>query len=103
MSKELEAAFHDEMLNVYDRAKRECGYNAVRFLQMVNEHGGVATAKLLLASKHHSEGLTRLWEEGRLDISMEAALLRDPWRKLFSEDELEAARKRLHDLGYRHA
>jgi hypothetical protein len=103
MSKGLEGAFHDEMLNVYDRAKRECLYNAIRFLQMVNEHGGVAAAKLLLASNHHPEGLTRLWVERRLDISMEAVVLRDPWNKLFSKEELRIARKRLDDLGYKGA
>ena len=67
---------------------------------MVNAHGGLAAAKMLLAAKHHPEGLTRLWEEGRLDISMEALVLRDPWRHLFSEEELSIARKRLTDLGY---
>lgn len=101
MTNALETAFHSEMLNVYERAKRECRYNAVRFLQMVNEHGGVATAKMLLASKQHPEGLTRLWKEGRLDISMEALVLREPWRSLFSNEELDVARKRLDALGYK--
>lgn len=27
-----EAMFHKEMMRIYDRAKRECGYNATRFL-----------------------------------------------------------------------
>jgi hypothetical protein len=100
MSKDLESAFHDKMLEVYDRAKTECRYTATRFRQMVNEHGGLEAAKMLLASKHHPEGLTRLWEEGRLDISMEALILRHPWSQLFSEEELSLARKRLKDLGY---
>jgi hypothetical protein len=103
MSKDLEATFHQEMLNVYERAKRECRYNAIRFREMVTDHGGLAAAKLLLASKHHPEGLTRLWKEGRLDISMEAVLLRDPWRSLFSEEELRIARNRLDALGYKGA
>ncbi|MBI4191528.1 MAG: hypothetical protein HY525_13445 [Betaproteobacteria bacterium] len=103
MSKDLETAFHQEMLNVYHRAKKECRYNAIRFLEMVTDHGGLAAAKLLLASKHHPEGLTRLWEEGRLDISMEALLLKEPWCSLFSEEELRVARKRLDDLGYKGA
>jgi len=103
MGKDLEAAFHNEMLNIYECAKKECRYNAARFHQMVNEYGGLAAAKALLASKHHPEGLTRLWEERRLDISMEALVLRDPWRALFSEEELRVARKRLDALGYKGA
>jgi hypothetical protein len=100
MATELETAFHGKMLEVYDRAKLECRYTATRFRQMVNENGGLQAAKMLLASKHHPEGLTRLWEEGRLDISMEALILRHPWSELFSEEELSVARKRLKDLGY---
>lgn len=100
MSKDLEDAFHQKMIEVYDRAKRECRYMATRFYQMVNAHGGLAAAKMLLTSKQHPEGLTRLWEEGRLDISMEALVLREPWNQLFSEEELSVARKRLNELGY---
>ena len=103
MSKDLEAAFHQEMLNVYERAKKECRYNAIRFREMVTDHGGLAAAKSLLASKHHPEGLTRLWKEGRLDISMEALVLTDPWRSLFAEEELLIAQKRLDALGYKSA
>ena len=35
----------------------------------------------------YSEGLTRLWEEKRLNISMEATVLQEPWQALFTEDE----------------
>lgn len=62
---------------------------------------GLAAAKTLLAATRHPEGLTRLWEEGRLDISMGALVLRDPWSGLFTEEELSVARKRLKDLGYK--
>lgn len=96
----LEIEFHKEMLDVYERAKRECNYTATRFLQMVIDDGGLAAAKRLLASEGFSEGLTRLWEEGRLDISMEAQVLRNPWRQLFTDEELGVARRRLTELGY---
>ncbi len=41
---ELERRFHREMVQIYERAKRETGYNATRFLQMVSNQGGLATA-----------------------------------------------------------
>ena len=97
---DIETAFHKGMLDIYERAKRECNYTATRFLQMVIDDGGLAAAKRLLASDGFSEGLTRLWEEGRLDISMEALVLRDPWRKLFTFEELAVAQRRLNELGY---
>jgi hypothetical protein len=100
MSKNLEPAFHAAMVGIYEMAKAECYYNATRFLQLVNEHGGLHAARTLLHSGGFSDGLTRLWQEGRLDISMEALVLKDPWRSLFTTEELAIADKRLRDLGY---
>jgi len=103
MNNPLEDAFHQKMVEVYEKAKTECHYNAVRFHQMVQQHRGLATAKMLLASKQHPEGLTRLWELKRLDISMEATLIQEPWCTLFSPEELAIAKKRLKELGYTQA
>ena len=96
---ELEQGFHDEMMRIYEEAK-VFNYCPTYFLQMVNEMGGVAAAKRLLEGEHISDGLTRLWEEGRLDISMEALILREPWRTLFTEEEVKKAETRLKELGY---
>ncbi|MBN1568340.1 MAG: hypothetical protein JXA73_10880 [Acidobacteria bacterium] len=100
MSNSIELEFHHEMLSIYTRAKDECNYSATRFLQMVNERGGLQAAKTLLHAEGYSEGLTALWEHGRLDITMEAIVVRQPWSQLFTRDELETARRRLIDLGY---
>jgi len=100
MAKPLEAKFHDEMLNVFKRAKDECGYVATRFLQLVNEVGGLAAAKALLAKDRFAYGLTELWERHRLDISMEAVVLDPRWASLFTEAELAVARGRLEALGF---
>lgn len=103
MNNPQDEAFHHKMIELYERAKTECHYNALRFHQMVQQHRGLATAKMLLASNHYSEGLTRLWELKRLDISMEATLIQEPWCTLFSPDELAIAKKRLKELGYTQA
>lgn len=100
MNNLLDDAFDQKMIEVYERAKTECHYKAVRFHQMVQQDGGLATAKMLLAAKHYPEGLTRLWELKRLDISMEATLIQEPWCTLFSPEELAIAKKRLKELGY---
>ena len=99
-SSDLELAFHERMCQIYDQAKNECGYTASRFLQMVNSEGGLIAAKKLLSSGGYSEGLTRLWEEKRLDISMEATVIQEPWIQLFTDDELSIAHKKLEELGY---
>lgn len=47
---DLERRFNGAMVSIYETAKRELGYNATRFVQMISEQGGLATAKQLLWS-----------------------------------------------------
>ena len=92
---DVEQQFHQQMLEVYRRAKDECGYNAIRFYQMVEEQGGLQTAKTLLTSKRIPDGFAQLCLLGRLDISMENLVLQEPWPPLFTDVELAIARRRL--------
>lgn len=97
----LEDAFHDAMLNIYNTAKHEAGYNATRFLSMLNEHGGVKTARRLLDAATVSDGYTALWEHGRLDLTVEAVILENTeFHSLFSERQLQTCRERLREYGY---
>lgn len=95
-----EAGFDEAMLSIYERAKADCKYNAARFLQMVGDRGGLQTAKYLLHAPGLSDGFTALWECKRLDLTVEALVLKPEWRGLFTDQELEIAAKRLSDLGY---
>ena len=92
---ELERRFHRAMVGIYEQAKRETGYNATRFLQMVSEIGGLEAARRLLAAPAVSDGFTALWERGRLDLTVETLVLSEDYRELFSEDEREGAAARL--------
>jgi hypothetical protein len=100
MIEKLEARFDEAMHQIYRSALSECRYRATRFLQLVETHGGLSAAKQLLHSPGHPEGLTKLWELGRLDLSMEALVLTAPWDALFTDDDRRIARKRLRDLGW---
>lgn len=63
MQKEqLESRFDDAMMEVYLRAVNECDYRPTRFLQMLNERGGLETARTLLHASGVSEGYVALWE-----------------------------------------
>lgn len=97
--KELEKAFHRAMIEIYKEAK-DLGYTASRFLRMVNEHGGVETAKLLLHSNAVSEGYVALYERQRLDLTVEALVLQPAWIPLFTDAERAIAKKRLTEYGY---
>ncbi|MCB0120995.1 MAG: hypothetical protein KDE31_17325 [Caldilineaceae bacterium] len=85
--------FHAKLMATYLEAKRSCRYNATYLLQMMNELGGVATAKRLLASDNPAAGLTTLWECGRLDLSVEALVLLPEFATLFTEEEWAVPRR----------
>ena len=92
---ELERQFDREMREIYIMAKRECGYNATRFLQLVAEKGGLAAAKQLISKPEGTEGFITLWEHGRLDLSVEAHVLKPEFETLFSEEERQLCYNRL--------
>lgn len=96
----LEASFHQAMLDGYDQLAK-LGYRATYFLRMVQELGGVQAARQLVTSDSYSEGFTRLWEMGRLDLSVEAFVLKPEYSALFTDDERTHARQHLTDMGYR--
>ena len=95
----LESGFHKEMLRIYAEAK-EFGYYPNYFHGMVVDRGGLPAAKHLLVGQELSDGFIRLWEECRLDLSVEALVLQDPWSSLFTHEELTEAQRRLEGVGY---
>lgn len=101
MNQELERRFHYAMIVLYRRAKDECGYNSIRFLNMINEYGGLETARILLNSTVVSDGYTAMWERQRLDLIVEAIILKPEWKELFSDDERKIAKTRLEQYGYK--
>ncbi len=95
----LETDFHRAMLATYEQAT-ELGYPASYFLQMVQEHGGVQATKRLLAKQEVQQGLMQLYLLGHLEISMEAYVLQDRFKSLFTKAELAEAHQRLDKLRY---
>ena len=95
-----EKLFHMAMLQIYQKAKKECRYNSTYFLQMVQKEGGLNTAKILLHEKGISKGLITMKLLNRLDLTMEALILKKEWKDLFTDEERDIARKRLAALGY---
>ena len=96
----LEKQFHQEMLSIYTTAKKECGYNASRFLQMIGDMGGLAAAKQLISKAGGTEGFATLWEHHRLDLSVEAHVLKPEYAPLFTDVEKAMCRERLEQFGF---
>jgi hypothetical protein len=101
MASELEERFDNAMMDIYRRAKTEANHCLTRYFQMLAEHRGLATAKILLHASAVSEGYTALWERGRLDLTVEA-LIHDhaEYHSLFTDEERQIARHRLEDYKY---
>jgi hypothetical protein len=95
--KQFDAAMRD----VYVRAKREAGYDATAYLRMLADHGGLGTAKRLLATGSVSAGFVALWERKRVDLAVENVVLQPVFASLFTVDELETAQRRLREYEVR--
>lgn len=101
MGQTIEQMFTLTMFETYRRAKTEANYNATKFYSMLNENGGLATAKTLINAAKPSDGYTALYERGRLDLTVEAVVVENPkWYPLFTEEEITRSRKRLSDYRY---
>ena len=96
----LEKRFEQDMIDIYTTAKKECGYNASRFLQMLSAKGGLVAAKQLISKPGGTDGFTTLWEHGRLDLSVEAHVLKPEYAELFTDEERRMCRERLEQFGY---
>lgn len=96
----LENRFHEDMKNIYFSAKKELKYNASRFFQLVSRDGGVKAAKQLISKSGGTYGFEVLWENKRLDLSVEALVLRPEYHELFTVEERETCMNRLKEFGY---
>jgi len=99
-NEDLEIKFHHAMISIYEKASDACNYKPFRFLQMVQEYGGVKTAKRLISKSEVQSGLEILWESHRLDLSMEALVLKPCFPSLFTAEEKYTAGERLVPCGY---
>lgn len=98
----VEARFEEAMVELYKVAKRDCNYTATYFWNMVLERGGLATAKFLLATNQPSDGFTTLYLCGRLDLTVEAHVIREEFQPLFTSEEIATAKRRLDEYGYKY-
>lgn len=97
---DTEHRFGEAMFAIYREAK-ELGYTPSLFIQMLNNKGPLETARQLINTSNPSYGYTRLWELGRLDLSVEAAIHDNKeWHGLFTQNELQRCKQRLTDYGY---
>ena len=79
----------------------ETNYKPRFFMEMVARDGATEACLRLVRSEKPSEGFTKLWELGRLDLTAEAQMLAPEFKDYFEPSDLELARKRLKAYGYK--
>lgn len=92
--------FYEDMRDVYLAAKKELKFNASMFWHLVCEKSGVQAAKALIAKNGGTYGFEILWEHRRLDLSIEAHVLKIEYVDLFTDDERRMCRGRIMQFGF---
>jgi hypothetical protein len=96
----LEQEFTEALEGTIEAAKKR-KYVPSYFIQMLNDYGGVETARRLLAKSEPQTGLQRLWELGLLHESMEAVVWDNKqFHVFFTPEEISEAYRRLEELEY---
>lgn len=93
-------SFDQAVLEIIERCREELRYNPRYFRVMVTQYGALGATRKLLHAPAVSDGFVSLWERSRLDLTVEALVVESRFAHLFTEEELEIARKRLLDFGY---
>ncbi len=101
MTKETELEFTQPMMDLYSRMLLELGHNATVLLRMVTDEGGYRAAKSLVCASRPSKRFMDLKRLKRLDLSVEAWILRSDYHRAFSLDVKGRAYLRLFELGFK--
>ena len=97
---DLERKLLQNFIDDVKYAKDNYGYNATMFMRMISEQGPVGAAKSLIRKDVVSSGFVRLWECRRLDLTVEATILKEEYFPLFTDEEREMCKNRLKEYGY---
>lgn len=96
----LEKRFDEELIKTCEIAQKEYGYNPTRFLQLVSRFGGVKTAKEIIRKNNISDGFDKLQKANRIDLTMEAIIVKKEYAELFTDDEVNSCFDLLCEYGY---
>lgn len=96
----LRQTFHEELLGLYKRIVKELKYKSPRLLEMMNKYGGYEAVIKILPTDAHTFDFTLLWEQERLDLSIEALVTKERYKALFPEEVVTFCQKRLDEYNY---
>ena len=97
----LQNKFNQEVFEAVEESKK-IGYIPTRFIQMLQQANNNAVEVVQrLVIKEATSGLEKLWEKGRLELSMEAIMIKPEYNELFSTEIVDVCKKKLKKFGYK--
>ena len=97
----LENKFNAEVLESIERMKKEV-YTPTRFIRMLHQHNDNAVeAVQKLVIKGSTLGMEKLWYSGKLNLSVEAIVIKPEYQDLFPEEIVDTCKRKLKLLGYK--
>lgn len=97
----LQNKFNNEILESIKETKK-IGYSPTRFIIMLHEHNNNAfEVAQKIVTKNITMGLQELYKHSRLDLSVEAVIIKPEYKELFSSEIIDICKRKLKRLGYR--
>lgn len=98
--RQIELDLFNDMVNLYREVDKQCNYKQMGFLQTLQVNGAIETVKELINRSDITDWFKRLLECNRLDLSVEALVVKDKYDELFTVAEKKICLKRLKEYGY---
>ena len=99
-SEQLKKSFHQEMIALYKRMTKELKYKSPRLMDLINKYGGYEAAVKYITTENNVQDFAVLWENERLDLSVEALITNVRYRDLFMDDIVKYCDRKLEEYSY---
>lgn len=95
----LEKEFTKELLDNVAEMK-QYGYNPTIYTRMISENGAVNAAKKLVVKDVQSSGFATLIMLRKLELSVEASVIKDKYKDLFTDAEIQNSIRKLKEENF---
>ena len=95
----LETEFTADLIAAVTQAEALTGVGEPRLIRQAQKDGGAKAVKQLLARSRLTRQFAPLKEQGRLELSVEAQVIRGKYAGLFTDEEVNACLETLLDAG----
>ena len=86
----LENTFTTALLEQLSKAQKVCGVEETRLRQQAEKLGGVKAVQQMLSRRQETRQFTPLKQMKRLDLSVEALVIKGKYASLFTDEEVNA-------------